>query len=108
MPVPGRRLATLVTSVTLLVPGSALAQSAGDEEYQNPLPAEEPAQTQGSQTGDDPPPPEPPHAEPENPEPAAATAQADDELPRTGLPAGLVAAAGVALLAGGAGLRRRA
>ena len=105
---PGRRLATIVTTLTLALPGAALAQSAGDEEYQNPLPTPAPAE------------PDPaPQAQPEQAQ-AAAPAQADqagtaataaapaDTLPRTGLPAGAVAAAGILLLGSGAALRRRA
>ena len=104
---PARRIATIVTTVTLALPATALAQSAGDEEYQNPLTGSEPAESAPAQE------PAAAPAPAQASEPAAEASEAPaaaapaGELPRTGLPAGLVAATGAALLAGGAGLRRR-
>jgi hypothetical protein len=107
MSVPRRRLVTVVTLLTLLAPAGALAQSAGDDEYQNPLPPPEPTETQRAQSE----PEAPAAAAPAQAEPAPAapqsTAAPAAELPRTGLPAGIIGGAGVLLLAGGAGLRRR-
>lgn len=100
-----RRLVTAVTFLTLAGPAPALAQSAGDEEYQNPLPAPEPAETQPPPAASEA--PAAAQTAPEPAAPAAAPAQAPGELPRTGLPVGLVGGAGVVLFAGGAALRRR-
>ena len=102
-----RRLAVLVTALTFALPGSALGQSAGDDEYQNPLPEPEPAPSAQAQEQPAQEPAAPAQAGPAAPEPAPAPAGGGPELPRTGLPAGLVAGAGLALLAGGASLRRR-
>jgi len=106
-----RRLVTLLAAVCLLaLPGAALAQSAGDEQYNDPFgEVEEPS---GSQE-------EPAQA----PEPAPAPSQNDDSvvgsepdttaqaaaptLPATGLPAGFLAGTGALLLAAGTTLRRR-
>jgi hypothetical protein len=102
-------LAALLAAVlACAAPAAALAQNAGDEQYADPFgkvenkkkssgggqqgasgqgastPAQQPTQSSGSQ-------------------PTASSAQT---LPRTGLPAGVLAAAGFALLGAGAGLRR--
>jgi LPXTG-motif cell wall-anchored protein len=106
----GHRIAALVTAAALALPGAAWAQSAGDDQYEDPF-APQPGQTDdgGSQGAE----PEPaPAPEPAAPEPApATTAQApnggEPELPRTGADEGLVALAGVMLLAGGIALRVR-
>lgn len=100
-----RRIATLVTSLTLALPGGALAQSAGDDEYVNPLPESEPAETQATPAPTPTPAPEPQAQTAQ--EPAAEPAPDAAELPRTGAPAALVGAVGGALLAGGLRLRRR-
>ena len=95
--------------LTLAVAAPAGAQSAGDEEYQNPLTGSEPAAPEPAPTQDDAPAAAPAQAaEPQaaQPHPAAAPARAG-ELPRTGLPAGLVAGAGALLITGGAALRRK-
>ena len=102
---PRRRLVVLVTSMTLAMPAHALGQSAGDEEYQDPLSGPDATETQPAQS--EPATPAPAQAEPAAAAAPAAPAQAS-ELPRTGLPAAVVGGAGVLLLAGGAGLRRRA
>ena len=108
-----RRLVTLLAALSLLaLPAAALAQSAGDEQYEDPFgEVEEPSGSQGD--------PEP--APVQEPEPAPA--QSDDSLgtsdpeiaeqagaptlPATGLPAGLLAGTGALLLAAGTTLRRR-
>ena len=105
------RLVTLLAALSLLaLPAAALAQSAGDEQYEDPFgEVEEPSGSQGD--------PEP------APEPEPAPAQNDDSLgtsetavteqagaptlPATGLPAVLVAGTGALLLATGTTLRRR-
>jgi hypothetical protein len=106
-----RRLVTLLAALSLLaMPAAALAQSAGDEQYDDPFgEVEEPSGSQGD--------PEP------APEQAPAPAQNDDSLgtsepetteqagaptlPATGLPAGFLAGSGALLLAAGTTLRRR-
>jgi LPXTG-motif cell wall-anchored protein len=100
----------------LAAPSAALAQGAGDEQYEDPFGDEQ------SQQAD--PTPEPtatpapvqraPSAPAPTPAPAAAPSSAQaptqaapsDELPRTGLGAGWVALAGAVLLAAGLALRR--
>jgi pyruvate dehydrogenase E2 component (dihydrolipoamide acetyltransferase) len=95
----------------LAAPSAALAQGAGDEQYQDPFgdeqsqseptptPTPAPAQPAPAQ----PAPAQPPAA----PAPAPAPAQASQEqLPRTGADAGWLALAGVVLLAAGIALRR--
>jgi LPXTG-motif cell wall-anchored protein len=48
MPVSRRRVAALVAALALAAPGSAAAQSAGDEQYEDPFPvAEEPTRDGG-------------------------------------------------------------
>ena len=106
-----RRLAILLAGLCLLaLPSAALAQSAGDEQYSDPF--GEVDQPNGSQ--DEPaetPAAEAPAAEGAAPATSGGEATASQEtgptLPRTGLPAGLVAAGGALLVAGGGGLRRR-
>jgi LPXTG-motif cell wall-anchored protein len=107
-----RSVCTLALALVLALPATALAQNAGDQQYTDPLAPGEPqgggggssgapsggGSTQGS-AGD---------AQAQEPA-AAEPAQGGDssELPRTGFPAGLLALAGAAMLAGGAALRRR-
>jgi hypothetical protein len=117
---------TLVFAL-LAAPGTALAQSAGDEQYVDPF--------QGGQGGGQAEQPEPePEPAPQPEQPAApapeggaagsqptteaaptpdpapvAPAQTDTTtLPRTGFPAVVIAAAGYALLLAGIALRRKA
>src|SRR5215207_8618095 len=117
MPVRLRHRASVLALAALLAaPGAALAQGAGEEQYQDPFggeepqapPTPEPASTPAPAPAEPAPAPAPaataaPPAE-NAPAPApapAAAAGGGDELPRTGAPVGLVAAAGAALLGGG-------
>jgi LPXTG-motif cell wall-anchored protein len=107
-----RRLATLIAALALVVPSAAFAQSAGDEQYQDPFGGDEQSQSD----------------EPDTPAASGGTAQATptataapaptvatasqaspaaEQLPRTGDDAGLLALGGAVLLAGGVALRRR-
>jgi LPXTG-motif cell wall-anchored protein len=115
------RLAVLLAALALLAPASAFAQSAGDEQYQDPFGGDDQSQsqgsdqqdTQGSSGGDSgsgetaqatPAPTAAPAA------PVATTAQAQaaaPQLPRTGSDAAPQLAAGALLLAGGLVLRVR-
>jgi LPXTG-motif cell wall-anchored protein len=97
----------------LAAPSAALAQGAGDEQYQDPFGDEqsEPAPTPTAT-------PAPAQSAPSAPAPTAApsasAAQAPtqaapaEQLPRTGTDAGWPALAGAVLLAAGLVLRRRA
>jgi hypothetical protein len=107
-----RRAVALILALFLLaVPAVATAQNAGDEQYADPFgQAEEPSGSQDEQ----------PNTTPEQPAPAqeqapAAPAQeqavatqdaAAPTLPRSGIPAHLLAASGALLLAAGVTLRR--
>ena len=111
-------------AATLALPCSALAQSAGDEQYTDPFGQEDPA---GQQQEPAPAPEQPvePPSSPAEPAPggngtaeagptseAAPTSEATQEgsatLPRTGGPVVLVAAIGYALLLAGIAIRRKA
>lgn len=109
------RLATLLAALLLALagPAAALGQGAGDDQYSDPF-----GSGQNGSQEDEPAPAEPqPEAEPAPaapapaPEPAAtasqATPQPQEQLPYTGGDEGLVALAGVILLAGGVALRLR-
>jgi hypothetical protein len=115
MPVPPRRrLAALVATALLAAPAPALAQSAGDEQYEDPFAGENQSQPEPTAT---PAPPEPapattapapePTAEPAVQAPAAQPASQQQQLPRTGLDAVPILGAGAVLLAGGIALRVR-
>jgi hypothetical protein len=108
-----KQLLALLLAVSLLaVPSAALAQSAGDEQYEDPFgEVQDPDGTQGdpAPAPDEAPAPATPAETPAAPAEQAVTAQdtAAPTLPATGLPAFLLASAGSILLAGGAALRRR-
>jgi LPXTG-motif cell wall-anchored protein len=96
----------------LAAPSAALAQGAGDEQYQDPFGAE-----QSQQADPTPEPmatPAPAQSAPSAPAPAASPSAAQaptqpapaNQLPRTGLDAGWIALAGAVLLAAGLALRR--
>jgi LPXTG-motif cell wall-anchored protein len=95
----------------LSVPSAALAQGAGDEQYQDPF-GEEQSQSEPTPTATptpaQPAPAQPPAQPAPTPAPAPAPAQASqtEQLPRTGADAGWLALAGIVLLAAGIVLRR--
>jgi LPXTG-motif cell wall-anchored protein len=117
-------LATLLLALAL--PSAALAQGAGDEQYQDPFgdeqsqqepaptptpaPTQAPAQPAQPSQPQPPPAPEPAPAAPAPaaPAPAATAPSGAGELPYTGAEAGWIALAGFVLLAAGVALRRRA
>lgn len=105
----------LVALLLALVPATAFADGAGDEQYQDPLTApaapKKPKKKAATTT---------PTSAPASTTPASASAPAtasapspsgasasSRELPRTGFPAGAIGLGGVALIASGAALRRR-
>jgi LPXTG-motif cell wall-anchored protein len=98
---------------TAVVASTASAQSAGDEQYTDPLGdggspgdgGDEPTSDDGSQ-GDAAPPPPTPSAPAEPATPVAG--ETAPTLPRTGADRALLAELGLAMLLGGALLRRRA
>lgn len=120
-------VAALLAGAVLTVPAAALAQGAGDEQYQDPFSGDE----GGSQESPAPEPAEPPAADPAPVEPAPSESVERDAgpaaptedpttgapvdpsgttaetLPRTGSEAVLPAALGLALLAVGTLMRRR-
>jgi hypothetical protein len=112
-----RRAAPLASCLALAFPGAALADSAGDNQYQDPF-GNTPQQTQPkkksaqrapqkSQTSS----PSTPAAQPAAQTSTAASAQpaaASGQLPHTGVDARLLGAVGAALLAVGLALRRLA
>jgi LPXTG-motif cell wall-anchored protein len=99
----------------LAAPSAALAQGAGDEQYEDPFGDEQsqseptptatpaPAQPAPSQSA-----PAPTAAPSAAQAPTQAAPAASQELPRTGVDAGWIALAGGVLLAAGIALRRRA
>jgi LPXTG-motif cell wall-anchored protein len=97
----------------LAIPSAALAQGAGDEQYQDPF-GEEQSQSEPTPTATPvpaqpaPAQPAPAQPAPAQPAPAPAPAQASqaEQLPRTGVGAGWIALAGIVLLAAGIALRR--
>jgi hypothetical protein len=105
-----RSVPLLLTLLALSFPSTALAQSAGDEQYADPFgQVEEPSGSQDESA----PAPEPTPAPAESGQTATATqtevAQPTgaQTLPATGLPVALLAGAGGLLLSGGTMLRRR-
>ena len=110
-----RRLVTLLIAASMLaLPCSALAQSAGDEQYADPFgQVEDPNSGQGQQSQA----PDQSAQAPATPaqtatpttgvDPAVASQETGPTLPRTGLPAVLLAGTGALLLGAGTSLRRR-
>jgi LPXTG-motif cell wall-anchored protein len=115
------RIACLLAAAALALPATAWGQSAGDEQYEDPF-APAPGQTdqEGSTGGGDtgssdggssgggtvePAPTAAPEVAPAAPPATTTTTAAEQELPRTGADAGLLALAGAVLLAGGVALR---
>jgi LPXTG-motif cell wall-anchored protein len=121
-----RRFAAPIAALTLaLTPTTALAQSAGDEQYEDPFSDEQSQSSSGSGSSGSggsgtagasasgsaaqatPSTAAPPAAAPAAAASAGTAAAEGGELPRTGLDAGLVAAIGAGLLGMGLVLRRR-
>jgi hypothetical protein len=116
-----RAAAFLMLLTALAVPSTAVAQSAGDEQYSDPFGPEEPQQQEEPQAEEQPAEEQPVQpAEPVEQAPsvepaagssgdvAAAPAQSGDpSLPVTGLPALSMFVVGAGLLAAGAVVRRR-
>ena len=106
------RLAVLAAAALLAAPATALGQSAGDEQYQDPFANENQGQSQGGGS-EAPTAPAPAASEPAPsvapaPEPAAQSGPAaQPQLPYTGADTGVVLLAGCILLAGGIALRIR-
>jgi LPXTG-motif cell wall-anchored protein len=94
---------TVASVVALAAPAAVWADGAGDQQYENPLPAPsapkkpKPAATQAPAAA----------APVTSTSPAAAPAPAAAELPRTGIPAGVVALGGMLMAGAGLALRRR-
>ena len=104
----GRRrswLACALAAATLASPASAWAQGAGDDQYSDPFGDEQEQEEQAPEPAPAPAEPEP--AAPEQPAQTAQAPAAQEQLPRTGADEGLVALAGVVMLAGGIALRLR-
>jgi hypothetical protein len=98
-----------------LVPATAFADGAGDEQYQDPLaaptaPKKPKKKAAAAPTSTTPAATTAPQAAspPSSATVAQTTASPARELPRTGLPAGLIGLAGITLIVSGAALRRRA
>jgi hypothetical protein len=116
---PRRRLTVLAAVVALIAaapaPVPALAQSAGDEQYEDPFAGQDPGGSDDeTQQQPAPEPAEPaqsapePAAESSTPAtPAATPASQQTELPRTGLDAVPLLAIGAVLLGSGVALRVR-
>jgi hypothetical protein len=111
-----RALAALILALALLAaPASALAQSAGDEQYVDPFQGEENGGQSEQQAPEQDPQPAPVPEQPSEPvpagdgeaSPAEAAQEASPTLPRTGAPVILFAAAGYALLLAGIAIRRQ-
>jgi hypothetical protein len=123
---PLKRILAAVLALALALPGAALAQSAGDEQYVDPFdesegqqqeatPPSQESESQGAGQGGDGTAAAPAETQvaPEvptttAPTTATPTAEGSEKLPVTGLPAAALALAGVLLLAAGAMLLRRA
>lgn len=104
-------LAAVFALSFVALPGLALAQSAGDEQYTDPLapPAPEAPGSDTPAPTQDEPAPAPSDAAPSSDSTTAAadpSAQPGEDLPRTGIPVAPFAIAGLAMLAAGLMLRR--
>ena len=105
-----RLIAALATTLALAAPGAALAQSAGDDQYEDPFAGETTPEPEPAPTLE--PAPAAPAAPQPEPEPAPAPvtraeAAAAEELPATGVETTLVALLGAGMLLTGTGVRLR-
>jgi LPXTG-motif cell wall-anchored protein len=98
---------SLIAVLFALLPAGALAQSAGDEQYEDPF-ADEPAQEAPAAPPASTPAPAAPAAPATAGQAPAAPQAAAAQLPRTGAETWLLALAGLALLCAGATLRAHA
>jgi LPXTG-motif cell wall-anchored protein len=110
--VPRRRLVVLIAALALAAPGTALAQSAGDEQYQDPFAGDDQGTPTPTATAAPAPQPATAQVAPSATAapaqaPVATTAQAGRQLPRTGNDPVTPAVAGFWLLLGGVALRAR-
>jgi len=111
---PIRRLATAsLAALALAAPATALAQGAGDDQYQDPFGTQQGDGGSGGDSSDEAPDTTPAPASPAA-EPAGASAPEEQaaepataQLPRTGSEPGLIALAGAGLILTGVGLRLR-
>jgi hypothetical protein len=118
-------LALIALLVAVALPAAAIAQSAGEDQYTDPLQGGGSGSTGGGGSGGGGSsggsggggggnaPAQPASTQSDDPTPAqAAPAQADDSdgggLPRTGFPVAVLVGAGLILLSGGLALRRPA
>jgi LPXTG-motif cell wall-anchored protein len=110
---PPRRIAALAAALSLSLPAGALAQGAGDNQYQDPFAGEDAGSGGGSgggggggaegTSGNGSLSNSPPAGE----QLASSQSTSSGELPRTGADPGLVALLGAGLILTGAGLRVR-
>ena len=108
---PPRRIAALAAALSLALPAGALAQGAGDNQYQDPFAGEDSGSGSGSGGGGG------AEGTNGNGSPSNSTASGEQlasqsstssgQLPRTGADPGLVALLGAGLILTGAGLRVR-
>jgi LPXTG-motif cell wall-anchored protein len=116
MPAAPRRIALAAVLLAGALPSVAVAQTAGDDQYQDPFggsatpaPPQPAPSAPAAPPAAAPPPAAPPAAAPATgaPPQASAAARSPAQLPYTGADAGLVALAGAALLGSGAFMRVR-
>ena len=106
---PSRRIAALAAALSLALPAGALAQGAGDNQYQDPFAGEDSGSGSGSgggaegTTGNG----SLSNSPPSGQQLASQRSTPSGELPRTGADPGLVALLGAGLILTGAGLRVR-
>jgi hypothetical protein len=106
-----RRSLAVAGTVLALLPAAAVAQSAGDEQYQDPFGSEDQQQSQPAATAT---PAPATGAQPAQATPAPAAAPAASnapaqaaQLPRTGWDAGVPGVLGLVLMSAGVALRAR-
>jgi LPXTG-motif cell wall-anchored protein len=111
-----RSVAVAAACLALALPGAALADSAGDNQYQDPLgntPSQQKPKKKTQSTTQTATPTQTPASSSSAPSSTAAsttttTAQNSGTLPRTGMPVVPLVVVGVALIAGGVLIRRLA